>query len=110
MSPQEVEQMLERLESVIRGLERSAQQTWLPPDTRETAAMAAGMVREAIGHRKAPPKTCSDCNHMGPFGHGEPPTCEHPARGDRGPYGSFCNPRGEPPQWCPLRQLSRLRS
>ena len=51
------------------------------------------------------PKTCSNCPHMGPYGHGEPPDCKHPKKGRPGPY-EFANPRSEPPQWCPLRRES----
>lgn len=50
------------------------------------------------------PKTCSECAHMGNFGHGEPPPCNHPLQGDVGRW-QFANPRSAPPDWCPLPRI-----
>jgi hypothetical protein len=78
------------------------------------AAANPVVLRRLLDHIKAleaavyPPKPsrCDACKWMGNYGHGEPPPCRHPFM----PIATsmdmfFCNPRSEPPTWCPLRRL-----
>lgn len=91
-----------RQDDAAKGLTRLELYGVHPDDREAIKALALKLKAERL--KKGRPSRCDECSHMGRYGHGEPPDCMHPSKGNVGLW-EFANPRGTPPAWCPLTSV-----